>query len=111
MRLPNYSLQLGTDSGGRDVLSRVVHGSRVSLSVGVLSVLVLVSIGILLGSASAFARPRSRDCKERCGEFIEICQEQCKEAAGKHAKECVKQCTKVIAMCEKDCEKKNKKRR
>ncbi len=51
---PSATHWLGTDSGGRDVLARVVHGSRVSLAVGVLSVIVLVSIGILLGSVSAY---------------------------------------------------------
>lgn len=51
---PSAEHLLGTDSGGRDVLARVVHGSRVSLLVGVLSVLVLVSIGVLLGSIAAY---------------------------------------------------------
>jgi peptide/nickel transport system permease protein len=51
---PSSTHWLGTDSGGRDVLSRVVHGSRVSLSVGVLSVCVLSFIGVLLGSLSAY---------------------------------------------------------
>jgi peptide/nickel transport system permease protein len=51
---PSSAHWLGTDSGGRDVLSRVVHGSRVSLSVGVLSVCVLSFIGVLLGSLSAY---------------------------------------------------------
>lgn len=51
---PSADHWLGTDSGGRDVLARVVHGARVSLAVGVLSVVVLVSIGLLLGSVSAY---------------------------------------------------------
>ena len=51
---PSAEHWLGTDSGGRDVASRVIHGSRVSLSVGVLSVSVLVFIGVLLGSIAAY---------------------------------------------------------
>ncbi|HEX2677592.1 MAG TPA: ABC transporter permease [Polyangiales bacterium] len=51
---PSGKHWLGTDSGGRDVLARVVHGSRVSLSVGVLSVAVLVVIGVLFGSVAAY---------------------------------------------------------
>jgi peptide/nickel transport system permease protein len=51
---PSAAHWLGTDSGGRDVLARVVHGTRVSLSVGVLSVVVLVLMGLLLGSVAAY---------------------------------------------------------
>jgi peptide/nickel transport system permease protein len=51
---PSAAHWLGTDSGGRDVLARVVHGSRVSLAVGVLSVAVLTAIGVLLGALSGY---------------------------------------------------------
>lgn len=51
---PSEGHWLGTDSGGRDVLARVIHGSRVSLLVGVLSVVVLVVIGTFLGAVSAY---------------------------------------------------------
>ncbi len=73
----------------------------------------LACLLVVLMSSVALARPpRSSNCKDRCSEFIAICENQCKEMAGKHVKECVKQCTKVIATCESDCEKKqNKKRR
>jgi peptide/nickel transport system permease protein len=54
LKPPSAAHWLGTDSSGRDVLSRVVHGSRVSLSVGLLSVCVLSLIGVLLGSLSAY---------------------------------------------------------
>jgi peptide/nickel transport system permease protein len=51
---PNDAHLLGTDQSGRDVMSRVIHGSRVSLAVGVLAVVVLTMIGVLLGSLAGF---------------------------------------------------------
>ncbi len=45
---------LGTDSAGRDVLARVLHGARVSLIVGTFSVSVLVTIGVTLGTLAGY---------------------------------------------------------
>ncbi len=45
---------LGTDLTGRDVWSRVVYGGRVSMSVGIVAVALLVTIGTILGSVSGY---------------------------------------------------------
>jgi peptide/nickel transport system permease protein len=45
---------LGTDSSGRDVLARVLHGARVSLIVGILSVCVLVVVGVTMGTIAGY---------------------------------------------------------
>lgn len=51
---PNSAHPLGTDMYGRDTFSRVLHGGRISLSVGALSVGLALAAGGSVGVASAF---------------------------------------------------------
>lgn len=51
---PSTSHLLGTDSAGRDVLSRLIYAGRVSLSVGVVAVSIYTVIGIVVGSLAGY---------------------------------------------------------
>lgn len=53
-RPPSLEHPLGTDSFGRDVLSRMIWGSRISLSVGLISMGMSVSIGVVVGAVAGF---------------------------------------------------------
>lgn len=52
---PGAKYMLGADEFGRDILSRVIYGSRVALLVGVLSAVIAVVGGLLLGTVAGFA--------------------------------------------------------
>lgn len=48
---------LGSDKFGRDLLSRVIHGGRISLAVGLLSVSLSLTLGLAVGSTAALGGP------------------------------------------------------
>ncbi len=51
---PTAQHWFGTDDSGRDVLSRMIHGARISLSVGFVAVGIALVIGILLGALAGY---------------------------------------------------------
>jgi peptide/nickel transport system permease protein len=53
---PSRAFPLGTDMLGRDVLSRIIFGARVSLIVGVAGMLMTMTIGVAIGLAAGFFR-------------------------------------------------------
>jgi peptide/nickel transport system permease protein len=54
IRPPSRVHFLGTDEIGRDIASRMIHGSRVSLSVGFVAVAIYVSIGLIVGALAGY---------------------------------------------------------
>jgi hypothetical protein len=50
---PGQEHRLGTDKFGRDVLSRIIYGSRISLSIGFIAVGIAVTLGTALGAISS----------------------------------------------------------
>jgi peptide/nickel transport system permease protein len=56
LRAPSIANLMGTDELGRDVLSRLIFGSRLSLGVGVIAVVIAMLLGGLVGLTAGFQR-------------------------------------------------------
>jgi ABC-type dipeptide/oligopeptide/nickel transport system permease subunit len=63
---PTSAHPLGTDSLGRDLLSRIIYGSRVALAVGVSTVVVSAAIGTLIGLIAGYAEGFLQTAIMRC---------------------------------------------
>jgi peptide/nickel transport system permease protein len=51
---PSVEHPFGTDDFGRDILSRVIYGTRISLRIGIVAVLIALSVGMAIGLAAGF---------------------------------------------------------
>ena len=52
----SWQFILGTDPVGRDILSRLIHGTRLSLLIGLISVAISLSLGVVLGLVAGYVR-------------------------------------------------------
>lgn len=51
---PSSDHLLGTDELGRDIFSRIVYGTRISIQIGVIAVSISLAIGVLLGGIAGY---------------------------------------------------------
>ncbi len=61
---------LGTDAQGRDLLTRIIYGARVSLAVGFLSIGISVTVGAFLGLIAGYFRGRFDDIISRLADLL-----------------------------------------
>jgi peptide/nickel transport system permease protein len=61
---------LGADRIGHDVLSRIIYGTRISMSIGLVGVIISLTLGILLGGISGYYGGRADAIIQRIIEFI-----------------------------------------
>ncbi|MBI2871914.1 MAG: ABC transporter permease [Chloroflexi bacterium] len=67
---PSARHWLGTDELGRDAFSRLVHGARVSLAVGMFTQLIALSIGLPVGAIAGFAGGRTDNALMRLVDIV-----------------------------------------
>jgi peptide/nickel transport system permease protein len=61
---------MGSDKLGRDILSRTIYGARVSMSIGLVGVLLSLVLGVLLGGISGYYGGRVDEIIQRVIEFL-----------------------------------------
>jgi peptide/nickel transport system permease protein len=70
LRPPSAAHWLGTDVLGRDVYTRLIHGARISLTTGIVVVLVGAVIGTLVGGIAAYVRGRLEELIMRLTDLV-----------------------------------------
>jgi peptide/nickel transport system permease protein len=68
--VPLRFMPLGSDKLGRDMLSRVIYGARISLSIGLVSVFLSLTLGVVLGGISGYYGGWIDNLVQRLIEFI-----------------------------------------
>ena len=70
LRPPSSAHWLGTDVLGRDVFTRLIYGARISLTTGIVVVLIGALIGTLVGGIAAYARGRLEEIIMRATDLV-----------------------------------------
>lgn len=66
---PTFYL-LGTDKYGRDILSRIIAGARISLSIGIVAIVITFILGVIIGGISGYVGGLTDTLIQRCIEII-----------------------------------------
>ena len=69
---PSAKHWLGTDDMGRDILSRIIYGSRVSLSIGFIIAALSMTIGIVIGAVSGYFGGKVDTLLQRLVEMVQM---------------------------------------
>jgi len=70
LRPPSANHWLGTDALGRDVFARLLYGSRISLSTGIIVVVLAAAFGTLVGGVAAYARGKVEELIMRITDLV-----------------------------------------
>jgi oligopeptide transport system permease protein len=65
-----HTFVLGTDNAGRDILTRLLYGARLSITIGLLSTLVSLLIGVLYGAIAGYAGGRTDNVMMRIVDIL-----------------------------------------
>ena len=70
LQTPSAKHWFGTDGYGRDVFARIIHGSRLSLSLSIVSMLIAVAVGSMIGAISGYFGGRVDDVLMRLMDML-----------------------------------------
>ena len=70
LQTPSAKHWFGTDGYGRDVFARIIHGSRLSLSLSIISMLIEVAVGSMIGAISGYFGGRVDDVLMRLMDML-----------------------------------------